>query len=40
MLLSIAYFAWGKVIIYDDNLYAEALLKRKEKYISFFFFSF
>ena len=31
MLLSIAYFAWGRVIIYDDNLSYRSLSQAKRK---------
>jgi hypothetical protein len=31
MLLSIAYFAWGRVIIYDDNLSCRSLSQAKRK---------
>jgi hypothetical protein len=37
--VSIAYFAWGERLPLFDNLFTEAFLKRKEKYI-FFFLSF
>ena len=31
MLLSMAYFAWGRVIIYDDNLSCRSLSQAKRK---------
>jgi hypothetical protein len=40
MLLSIAYFAWGRMIIYDDNLSCRRLSQAKRKIYIFplFFF--
>ena len=40
MLLSIAYFAWGRVIIYDDNLSCRNLSQAKRKIYLFSFISF
>jgi hypothetical protein len=39
MLLSIAYFAWGRVIIYDDNLSCRSLSQAKRKIYIFFLLS-
>jgi hypothetical protein len=40
MLLSIAYFAWGRVIIYDDNLTCRSLSQTKRKIYPFSFYLF
>jgi hypothetical protein len=40
MLLSIAYFALGRVIIYDDNLSCRSLSQAKRKIYLFSFISF
>jgi hypothetical protein len=37
MLLSMAYFAWGRVIIYDDNLSCRSLSQAKRKILFFFY---